>query len=331
MIEFLLISYEQNTIESFSSNNVSDILEKVDHNRFSWLTINNYSDSDRATIEQILTAFAIDTSLADDMLDHILLEFTGEHPDYLYLEYAVPLFNPQTKDYDQAKGSVILGHRYLLSFVETNLGLFNNTRQKILAHQTRVQQFGPDYLLYLFIRAAVINVERLMFVDLVQQFEIFEDEVIASAGKDTILDGILALREQVKPLYDSVRRLGQFIEYIREEDSRFITPQTSTYFQMNLEQDMQALWNGYFRLRTWTSELMDIHRANVNEKTNRIIHILTIISTVFLPITFISSLYGMNFENMPELNQPYAYPSVLILMTIIVVVMVIYMKRKKWF
>ncbi len=98
-----------------------------------------------------------------------------------------------------------------------------------------------------------------------------------------------------------------------------------------MQKDLDSLWQGYFRLRNWASELLDIHRANVNEKTNRVIHILTIISTVFLPITFIASLYGMNFANIPELQQPYGYFAVLMLMIMIAIVMVVYMKRKKWF
>ncbi len=329
--KYSLVSYDKTSIQLFASDNLAEILAQVVPERVSWLTVSGYNPADRADVEQVLAHFAVTPELARDIFDRTLLDFSGEQPDYLYVEYALPQFNASKTGYQHARGSAVLGQDYLLLFNEKKLGLFDQIRQRVLAGTTRAQKYGPDYLLYLLIRVVAGNLWRLVYVDLVEQFEELEDKVIASHGQDFILDKIIAQRELVKPLYDSVRRLSDIIDFVLQDESRFITPKAHKFFDKNLNQELESLWQGYLRLRSWTSELLEIHRANINERTNRIIHILTIISTVFLPITFISSLYGMNFEHMPELKHPYGYYMALGLMVTIVVVMLIYMKRKRWF
>jgi magnesium transporter len=180
-------------------------------------------------------------------------------------------------------------------------------------------------------RTAITKAKKLLFVDLTQRFEDLEDRVTANPGEDFVLDEIMDLRAQIRPLYDTVLRFGSVISFILEEESRFITEHTRSYFERNLESDRRELWNGYREVRSWTTQLMDIHRSNMDEKTNTILKILAVISFIFLPITFLASLYGMNFTNMPELNWPYAYYLTLGFMAAIAIGLLIYMKKKRWF
>lgn len=329
--KFSLVSYNKTALEYTASNHLAEILAQVRPDRVSWITVSGYSPADRAEIEQLLTHFQVNISLANDIFDRRLLDFSGEQPDHLFVEYALPRLNANKTGYDRACGSAVLGQNYLLLFNEKKLGLFGQIRERVLAGTTRAQQYGPDYLLYLLIRVISGNLWRLIYVDLVEQFETLEDEIIASQGQDYILDKIIAQRELVKPLYDSVRRLNDIVDFVLQDESRFITPKAHKFFDKNMNQELEALQQGYSRLRSWTSELLELHRANVNERTTRIIHMLTIISTVFLPITFVSSVYGMNFQYMPELEHRYGYYLVLGVMITIVIVMLIYMKKKRWF
>ncbi len=328
---FSLISYTQDNIDTHTSDDLAELLPHVKKGQTTWLTISAYTLADKEAIEQLLAFFAVTSISADQILSANLTEFIGEYHDCLYTEYSVPFQDETTQETVYATGSVILGKEFLLLFVARRIGLFNHIRHKLLAGNMQIQQRGPDYLLYQLIRAMISKIEDALFRSLVDRFEELEDEVIASSGEAEIMDKILAVREQVKPFYDSVRRLAFFVETIQEEDSEFIGERTSQYFATRLERDVAAMWRGYFRLRTWSTELLDIHRANVGEKTNHVMHILTIVSTIFLPITFLSSLYGMNFENMPELKNPNAYPITLLVMVLIVVGMIGYMKKKKWF
>ncbi len=327
---FSLISYARDDMVTHESDNLVELLSFVKKGQTTWLTISAYTLADKEAVTQLLSFFAITSISAEQILAANLTEFIGEYHDCLYTEYSVPFQDEAAQETVRATGSVILGKDFLLLFVARRIGLFKHTRQKLLAGNKQIQQQGADYLLYQLIRAMVSKIEDALFRSLVERFEELEDDVIASSGEAEILDEILAVREQVKPFYDSVRRLAFFVETIQEEDSHFIGEHASQYFATRLEQDVAEMWRGYFRLRTWIAELLDIHRANMGEKTNHVIHILTIVSTIFLPITFLSSLYGMNFVDMPELDYPYGYPITLLVMILIVVGMIVYMKKKKW-
>jgi len=327
---YSLVTYTQEKITHGEGGDLADLLGRVEDDGNTWLTVDGHSATDRDAIAQLFSFFNIDPSLADTIVDEKRMGFNRETKQYLFVDYATPYPNPAGDGYCYARGSIIFNHQALILFDRDRSGYFDSIRNKILAGDTRVQEFGPDYLFYLWLRTAIAKSKRFMSVDLVEQFEAMEDEVIDHPGQEFVLDDIMTLRQQVRPLYESILSLRELIDHVLEEESRFIAPHTRRLFEKRLEKDSDQLWQSYVQLRDWNSELMDIHRSNVAEKTNRILHILTILSFVLLPITFISSLYGMNFAYMPVLQGRYSYYFVLGLMVLIVVVLLLIMKRKKW-
>ena len=231
----------------------------------------------------------------------------------------------------QARGSMIVGERFLLLFHESDRDHAETIRRRLPAGRTKAQNFGVDYLLYLLLRGAIAQVQNLIDFELKNRFEKLEDEVIASSGEKEILDKLLAEREHVKVLYEPLRRLEVFLISVREGDVPFITEQTEALFTQNMRTDFDWLENGYERLLTWWSQLLDLHRANVSESTDKIMNMLTIVSTIFLPITFITGFYGMNFVNMPGVANPYGFYIALLVMAASVLVTIIYMWKKGYF
>ena len=243
--------------------------------------------------------------------------------------YVIPIFDLTIDEYHYECGSIILTDDALLVFDQNESSIIATVYEKVM-NGGSARQYGPDFLFYLLVRTAVSQGKQFMYVDLNDQLEEAEDEVIDNPGEEFVLDNILELRQRIRPLYDFVYRIRATIKEILEEETPLITPHTHDLIDRYLVKDSQELWEGYLLLREGVESLMDIHRANVAEKTNRIIHILTVVSFIFLPITFISSLYGMNFAYMPELKWRYSYFVVLVVMVMIVVGLIIYMKRKKW-
>ncbi|MBE9474652.1 MAG: hypothetical protein IMY85_07150 [Chloroflexi bacterium] len=330
--KFTLISYDRETIERHSSDRLADIIAQVNKDRISWVITHGYSISDKAEIESLLSAFSADPALAEKILNQVPLEFSDREPNYLYFEYSTPIpeFDAEKKRYQEARGSVVLGKGYLLLFNENMSGLFDDLQEKVLAGNTRAQNFGSDYLFYLLWRVNLSKFDQLVNVELVNHFDTLEDTVIDNPGKREVLVELLIGRNLVKPLYDPLRRNEYLLVSIREEDIKFISEDTRHLFTQNLATDLEAIKQGYLLLNFWIGELLDIHRANVGERTNRIIYILTIVSVIFLPITFISSVYGMRFIYIPGIDQPFGFYGILLLMLAIVVAMVAYMKFKEW-
>jgi magnesium transporter len=328
--KFVLVSYDQTAIEQLSANDLDQILAAVVDSRISWLTVNGLTEADKLLLNKLLSFFRVSLSFTEKILNETIDDFSGERKDCLYMDYEI--FDGYSTDsgFKPVTGTVILGKNFLLTFDKNNVGYFDNERLKIVNEETRTQEFPVDYLFYLLVRTMITQTKTLLFVNLTQRFEDLEDRVIANPGEDFILDEIMNLRTQIRPLYDVVLRFGNLISFILEEESRFITDHARTYFERNLESDRRELWEGYRGIRNWTTQLMDIHRSNMDEKTNDILKILAIISFIFLPITFLASLYGMNFTNMPEVGWDYGYYAILGVMALISGGLLIYMRKKGW-
>ncbi len=330
--KFTLISYGPDIIEHHTSAHLDELLPQVQEDRISWVILRCCGISDQGDIENLLSFFAADPIFVEKILKQKSLGFSGEDPDCLFFTYNVPssVFDRSQNAYVESRGSIILGKRYLLLFDETGSGFFDHTQQSLLNGKTRAQQFGVDYLLYLLMRDALYQFEQLVFVELVRRFEDLEDEFIANPGEDKNLNKLLANREFVKGLYEPLREIDLFLSTIQEEDLPMITPETLRLMTQNLATDLKDLERGFMRLGAWVSELVNLHRTNVGERTNNIIYVLTILSTIFLPLAFITGVYGMNFVYMPGLNHPFGLYGILLLMLVIVIGMLIILKRKGW-
>jgi magnesium transporter len=206
-------------------------------------------------------------------------------------------------------------------------------RRRALNRQTHVMEHGPDYLLYLLIRAVIVEHFQRGFKHITVELEELEDYVLEGRGREEVevYRVILNSRERMKPWNEPLLELEDFMEYIKDAESKFISEEVAKYFTRSLLREVETLLDYYDRLRLLLKEVMDLHMGNVERNAGRVNQLLTIIATIFLPITFIASIYGMNFDYMPELSRPWGYPAVLILMAIVALSLIIFMKRRKWF
>jgi magnesium transporter len=331
--KYSLISYNPELIESCSSDSLDEVLTKVRQDRISCVIARGCRKSDADDVQRLLSAFSVDPGLSEKILNRIPLEFSDREPKCLYLEYStpVPIFDSRKNRYQEAKGSMVLGERFLLLFDETMLGEYDSLLQKILEGGTRIQQFGSEYVFYLLFRAALSHTEQLISIDLVRRFDDLERRILASQGARTALAELLAAREVVQALYVPLHRKQVALVSIREQEWAFITRETRHLFIHNLSNDLDNLWQGYLRLRSWWDLLLNIHQTNVNQATNRIIYVLTILSAIFLPLTFLSSMFATRFTLIPGIESPFGFYGMLLAMIGIVTFMLVYMKRKGWF
>ncbi|MEA1978382.1 MAG: CorA family divalent cation transporter, partial [Chloroflexota bacterium] len=163
------------------------------------------------------------------------------------------------------------------------------------------------------------------------RFNELEDKILTNPGTRGSFDELMAARELVKALYEPLRRKKAFLVSIREQDVPFITLDTQHMFTHNLAADLESLWQVFLRLSDWWDVLLNIHRTTVGERTSSIIYVLTILSAIFLPITFFSSVYAMRFEHIPGVDMPFGFYGMMLIMIGIVAAMLWYMRKKGWF
>lgn len=326
---YSIVVYDVDSIRSFDCHSIDDLLAQADLARVNWVTVRDVHNEDE--LRRLLNYFSVDEFVLPDILDEGQVEFETEFESCLYLEYMVPYLDEKTQVLVQSKGSFILTTNALILYEHQLHGLFSRMRRRALSKQTHVLEYGPDYLLYLLIRAVIVEHFQHGFKHLTVDLEKLEDYVLVGQGREGVYREILEARERIKPWNEPLLELEDFLEYIKDAESKFISDSVAKFFTKSLLREIEMLLNSYDRLRAMLKEVMDLHMGNVERNTARVNQLLTIIATVFLPITFIASIYGMNFEYMPELEQPWGYPAVLILMASVALGLIIFMKRRRWF
>jgi len=327
---YSILTYDSTELCYTKCADLAEILAHFNPNHVNWITLSGITlRDDYVAIKDMLNHFQLNPSLLRNIFNREQQQFEGEYEDCFYLEYTILLYSPSRRAHTPVKGSIILGNNYLILLEIIPAGLFEKTRQKILNRHTQAQRHQVDYLLYLLYKTVVFNYQTTIKA-LIEKFEVLEDEVIGHPGRDYVYDKILDLREEVKPLHSHLIDLDDFVDSLRDEESRFIGRDTKKNFSKTLARETDDLLASYQYLRNWITELIEIHRANVNENTNRVMKILTIMSTIFLPLTFIAGVYGMNFTYMPELNWRWGYPLVLLVMAGLAGGILLFMRAKKW-
>jgi len=223
--------------------------------------------------------------------------------------------------------SLILGKNYVISFQEREGDVFNSIRERIRNNIGRIRKAGADYLIYALIDAIVDNY-FIVLEGLGEKIENLEDRMI-SRPKPANLRVIHKLRRDLIFLRKSVWPLREVISILQRGESSLILESTNVYLRDVYDHTIQVM-DTVETLRDIISGMLDIYLSSASNRMNEIMKMLTIIATIFIPLTFITGIYGMNFRYMPEIKWVWSYPIVLLEMLIIGIVIFIYFKRKKW-
>ena len=223
--------------------------------------------------------------------------------------------------------SLILAKNLVISFQEEEQDLFNPITERIRNKLGKIRDKKADYLAYA-IMDYVIDNYFLLLEDFGQLIEDIEDEIIENPQTGTIAkirelrDTNILLRKSIWPLRDIFSRLAR-------GDSPLIEENTILYLRDVYDHSIQII-EILESFRDMISGIRDTYLSSISNRMNEIMKVLTIIATIFIPLTLISGIYGMNFQYMPELQWIFGYPLSLIIMGIIAAVMLIYFRRKKW-
>jgi magnesium transporter len=224
--------------------------------------------------------------------------------------------------------SIVLGPDYVLSFQERESNIFDPILEHLQNDKGRIRKMGADYLLYSLIDMIIDNY-FLILEKLGERVDNLEVQLVTSPKTDT-LKTIQKLKREMIFLRRSVWPLREVINSMERGESSLIQSSTYVYLRDIYDHTIQAI-DTIETYRDMLSGMLDIYLSSVSYKLNEIMKVLTIVSTIFIPLTFVVGLYGMNFQFMPELKSPWGYPAVLLLMVIVSLSMLYYFKKKKWF
>lgn len=319
-----LITYNRVHFQKWEGISVDELCSHLKKDHVNWINLDGLTNHEY--IEKIQAHYNLHSLLIDDVLSDQRPK-AEEFDDYLFFSLKMLYRIEPTKiDYEQI--SFVLGNNYLISFQEKEGDLFDGFRERIRLDQGRVRKKEADYLLYRLIDIIVDNYYNVLdrIGDLMDEMEetVYENPTNESFNRiQSMKKELIFLRKALYPLRDALGKLvkGES-DFIREENLRFFSDAYDHV--VNLIDSLDTY-------KDLTSSLLDIHMNAMNNKMNEVMKVLTVISTIFIPLTFIVGVYGMNFEYMPELEWRFGYFSVWGVMVCVVIAMLGFFRYKKWF
>ena len=229
---------------------------------------------------------------------------------------------------EEEQVAIFFGQGWVVTVQERADGdVFEPVREAIRQGRGRVRDAGADYLAYLLLDA-VIDAYFPVLESLDERMEELEDDALAAVTERT-LRGIQRLRRDLLALRRAVWPVREEIAILQRDDSPLLSAETRVFLRDAYDHAVQAL-EIVEALRETSTTVMEVYLSAQNQRLNSVMKVLTVIATLFIPLTFIASIYGMNFQFMPELHWRYGYAGALGLMAVVAVVMLAYFRRKGW-
>jgi magnesium transporter len=324
-IKLSVISYDEVNFQEQEVDAVEKAVAFRKKGSVMWLNVDGVHKPE--IIEQVGRSFGVHPLVLEDIAD------TGQRPkmedfdDYIFITLKMFRFGKKENEIKTEQISLVLGNGFVVSFQEAEGDVFDPIRERLRNNKGRVRKAGADYLVYALMDAVVDNYFLIM-EKLGETIEEIEDKLVINPTSETV-QKIHGLKRQLIFLRKSVWPLREVISRLERSESPLILKSTFVYLRDVYDHTIQVM-DSVDTFRDTLSGMLDIYLSSVSNRMNEVMKVLTVIATIFIPLTFIAGIYGMNFRDMPELGQAWGYPTTLLLMLAIALVMVIYFRRKKW-
>jgi len=322
-VKITLIEFNETDFFEREFFDLNDCLRHVRENMVKWINVEGVHDTD--LVGQITQLYDIHPLTQEDIVHVDQRPKFEEYENYILTIMKMILYEEEAFS---EQLSMILLKDTVISFQEPNGGdAFDVIRLRLRQGKGRVRKLGADYLFYALMDA-VVDYYFTAVEKIGDKIEKIEEEIINDPKRESLIElyklkrEVIFLRKQVWPLRDMLNNLTR-------SESEFITTNTQLFFR-DLQDHTSRVIDSVETHRDLLSGIMDIYLSTNANKMNEVMKVLTVMSSIFIPVTFIAGVYGMNFEFMPELKSSYGYTAVWLVMLSVIGGMIIYFKKKKW-
>jgi magnesium transporter len=291
-----------------------------------WLNVEGVSDGQ--VVKAVAQHFGMHPLLAEDVMHTHQRPKLETYDGQLFLVARMLGYDDERDAITVEQVSFVLGAGWLVLFQENPGDVFDSVRQRLATAGTRLRGKGPDRLLHALLDALVdgyfVVLERVG-----DRIETVEENLVGQADQ-TMLATIHDVRKQLLTLRRSIWPLRDAISALQHDASALIAAETTVYLRDVYDHTVRLI-DALETQRETLASVYDLYMSSVSNRMNGVMKVLTIISTIFIPLSFVAGVFGMNFRRMPELEQPWGYPAALALMVAIAGVMILFFRRKGWF
>ncbi len=322
-VEMHVLSYDKDSIQQHSSVGIDMLEHHLKDPRMTWVTVTGVHDS--ALNRRIGEVASVHSLFLEDIMNMMIRPKIEIMDSQMLVIMKTADYIKETREIIMRQVSIIIGPRYVITFLEEPMDILDPLVKRIYAKGNLIRTKGSDFLAYA-VMDILIDRYYTILDDLGEESEILESSIFDAPDErhslniHRIRNHLITLRKTVWPIREIIRAV------MREE---FIDSGSRIYYSDIYDHVIQIM-DHVDTLRDIVSGLMDIYMSSISNRMNEVMKVLTVIATIFIPLTFIVGIYGMNFINMPELEWRWGYFAVLGIMAAVAVFMVAYFRRKRW-
>jgi len=320
-----VISYGEQGIKREKVAAVNDLQPFLSNGTFKWFQITGLQDV--AMLQQLSDLFQIDALTMESIANTTERPDIGEYEHYIYVVLKSMQLEVKTQEVIVEQISIIVGKDYLISFHETSPAMFEPLYQRIIASGKQISKFTPDYLLFAICDIVIDNYFS-MLENVGEVIETIEDDLVSSPSA-SCQQLIYKLKRRLFYAKKIVWPTRELIGTLQSTLHPLITDNSRIYFR-NIHDHTVQIIETIESLIDLSSNMMDLYLSSVSNRLNEIMKVLTIFSALFIPLTFLAGVYGMNFRHFPEIEWKYGYAGFWGVVVCIVITMLFFFKRKKW-
>jgi magnesium transporter len=319
-----IIDYDMTHFKEIKVKNAEDAYPYKDKETTTWINIVGIHKIE--AVEKIGKYFNLHPLVLEDILNINQRPKLDNLDNITFLVLKMLNYNDETQNIETEHISIVLGDKFVLTFQEKKGDVFEPVRQRIRESSGIIRKNGAEYLVYALIDVIVDNY-FVIFDKIEGTVEDIESKVVQNSSPETV-QTIHKLKKNLIELRKSIWPLREILYNLSKDESEKLK-RTNIYFRDVYDHTIQII-EILETIKDTTSTLLDIYLTSVSNKMNEVMKVLTIIATIFIPLTFLAGVYGMNFKYMPELEWKFGYPAILLIMLFVGIGMVVYFKKKKW-
>jgi len=324
-VRITVIDYDEKELQEKEVQNIEQCFPFKDTPTVTWINIDGVYETEN--IEKIGRHFNLHPLILEDIVN------TGQRPkiedfeNYIFIVLKMLYFDEKENETKIEQVSLIISKNCVISFQERVGDVFNPIRERLRKGKGRIRKAGADYLTYALIDT-IVDSYFVILEKIGEKIEILEDTVVTNPTPES-LQTIHNLKREMIFLRKSVWPLREMISNLTRVESSLIEEATKIYLRDVYDHTIQVI-DTTETYRDMLSGLHDTYLSGISNRMNEIMKVLTIFASIFIPLTFIAGIYGMNFACMPELSWRWGYFAILGVMAIVGISMLLYFRRKKW-
>lgn len=300
-------------------------LAHLDKTTVHWIRVEGIQDID--SIRKLGHVFGLHPLVLEDILNTEQRPKIEDYQQYAYVAVKTIVYDNVASKFNVEQESLVLGENYVISFSEGQTDIYSPVLERIKAKVGLIRSLGADYLLYSLLDIIVDNY-FIALEGLGEEIDNIQDELVTDPTPAT-MQFIHELRTQLLYLHKSVWPMREIIGFLSRRETPLVNDDTELYIRDLYDHIIQVM-DTTETLRDILTSMLDMYLSSISNKMNEVMKVLTIIATVFIPLTFIVGVYGMNIQNMPELHWRLWYPVLWVIMIMIAAAMLVFFKKKKW-